>query len=208
MTNDSGQSVVTVKRYKSGKTFEEYLDSGVRNLELFRENYHDTKITESQESSLKAIASKGGGADHMMVVGEDWCPDVYRGAAIAARISEAMGIEYRFFERDQNKDIMAEFLNGDFESIPVFVFYDADHRELGNFKERPEIANEQMGEIRKVLGDMTPEGIAAKLGHEPSEEEIQAARAEARERYMEWQRGPIWAGWRDATVDEVIETLS
>ena len=51
------------------------------------------------------------------------------------------------------------------------------------------------------------EAIAKKLGHEPTEEELKQARAEARQRYLEWQKGETWAGWRVATVDEVIELL-
>ena len=205
---EAKQSVVTPERYKSGKTFKEYLASGIRNLELFQDNYNGTVISPEQAKKLQDLAAKPGGPHHVLAIGEDWCPDVYRGAPVAARIAEAMGIEYRFFERDQNKDIMAEFLNGEFESIPVIVFYDRDGRELGHFTERPKLAQEQIHLTRDVLGDMSPQGIAARLGHEPSEEEIAAARAEARARYMEWQKGPIWAGWRDATVDEVIELLS
>lgn len=205
---EAKQSVVTPERYKSGKTFDEYLASGIRNLELFQDNYKGTVISPEKAKKLKDLAAKPGGPHHVLAIGEDWCPDVYRGAPVAARIAETMGIEYRFFERDQNKDIMAEFLNGEFESIPVIVFYDRDGRELGHFTERPKLAQEQIHLTRDVLGDMSPQGIAARLGHEPSEEEIAAARAEARARYMEWQKGPIWAGWRDATVDEVIELLS
>jgi len=89
----------------------------------------------------------------------------------------------------------------------VFVFYDREHRELGHFNERPKLANEQIHVTREVLGDMTPAGIAKRLGHEPSEEEITAERAAAREKYTEWQQGEIWAGWRVATVDEVVELL-
>jgi hypothetical protein len=115
----------------------------------------------------------------------------------------------RFFERDQNKDMIAEYLkNGEFESIPVFIFYDKDHREIGHFIERPQLADEQMGEVRTVRGDTSPEGIAKRLGHEPSEDEIKQAQAEARERYMEWQRtSATWAGWRLATIDEAIALL-
>ncbi|HMO54173.1 MAG TPA: hypothetical protein PJ994_06690, partial [Tepidiformaceae bacterium] len=52
--------------------------------------------------------------------------------------------------------------------------------------------------------DMSPDAIAARLGHTPSEEEIAAERAKGRERYLDWQKGDVWAGWRVATVDEVI----
>ena len=73
--------------------------------------------------------------------------------------------------------------------------------------ERPALANEQIHQTREVLGDTSAEGIARTLGHEPSEEELKDARAAARERYLDWQTGPTWAGWRDATVDEVVTLL-
>src|SRR5205085_9913818 len=101
-------------------TFQEYLDSGIRNRELFERNYTGTVPTAEQAAALKALRAK---VDHIMVVGEDWCPDVYRGMPVAAKIAETMGVELRIFERDQNKDIIREYLNkGEFESIPVLVF--------------------------------------------------------------------------------------
>lgn len=202
------ESVITYERFKRGKTFQEYLDSGIRNRELFVENYEGTKLTAEQEAALKELASRPNGPHHIVVIGEDWCPDVYRGTGVAQRMAEAMGAELRFFERDQNKDMMAEYLkDGEFESIPVFIFYDRDHREIAHFIERPKLANEQIHVTREVIGDTSPEGIARQLGHEPSEEEIKAARAAARERYLAWQKGETWAGWRVATVDECIELL-
>ena len=203
------ESVITRERFAKGKTYQEYIDSGIRNREQFDDNYSGLAISDEQQAALRDLAARPNGPDHMVIIGEDWCPDVYRGMPVGARIAEAMGIEARIFERDQNKDMIAEYLkDGEFESIPVFIFYNAEHVELGHFIERPVVANEQMGELQSVLGDMRPEAIAQRLGHEPSEEEIQAARAEGRERYLEWQRtSDTWANWRVATVDEVIELL-
>lgn len=201
-------SVITAERFTKGKTFQQYLDSGIRNRELFQRNYDDLAVAAEQAAALKALASKPGGLHHIVVIGEDWCPDVYRGAGVAQKIADAADVELRFFERDQNKDMIAEYLkDGEFESIPVFIFYDANHRELGHFIERPALANQQIHVTRDVLGDTSPEGIARQLGHEPSEGEIKEARAAARERYLEWQQGDVWAGWRLATVDEVIALL-
>lgn len=201
-------SVITLERFAKGKTFQEYIDSGIRNRELFERNYRDTAVTAAQQAALKALAARPRGPHHVAVIGEDWCPDVYRGLGVAQRIAEAMGAELRMFERDQNKDMMAEYLkDGEFESIPVVIFYDRDHRELGHFIERPALANEQIHQTRDVLGDTSPEGIARQLGHEPSEDEIKAARAAARDRYLEWQKGETWAGWRVATIDEVTALL-
>ncbi len=200
---------LTEERFKQGKSYQEYIDSGIRNRELFEGNYSGLKISAEQEKALKALSAKPDGPHHLAVIGEDWCPDVYRGAPVAARIAETMGIEYRFFERDQNTDIMADYLNGEFQSIPVLVFFDKEHRQLATFHERPALANEQIHQTREVLGDVSPEGIAARLGHEPSEDELKTERAAARERYLDWQKtSDTWAGWRDATVDELIGLLS
>ncbi len=204
----AAESVITLDRFTKGKTFQQYLDSGIRNREIFENNYKNLTVSDSQKAALTALASKPDGLHHMVVIGEDWCPDVYRGTGVVQKIAEAAGVEMRFFERDQNKDMIAEYLKGgEFESIPVFVFYDAKGHELGHFIERPALANEQIHQTREVLGDTSPEGIAKTLGHEPSEDELKDARAAARERYLEWQNGPTWAGWRDATVDEVIALL-
>jgi hypothetical protein len=204
----AAENPITRERFAKGKSWQQYLESGIRNRELFERNYNDLKVNADQERRLKAVAARPNGPDHVVVIGEDWCPDVYRGTGIAQRMAETMGIELRYFERDQNKDMIQPYLkDGQFESIPVFVFYDKDHRELAHFIERPGLANEQLHVTRDVLGDTSPEGIARKLGHEPSEEEIAAARAEARNKYLEWQQGETWAGWRSATVDECLDLL-
>jgi hypothetical protein len=206
MTQASAEAV-NRERFNQGKTFQQYLDSGIRNRELFERNYQGLKVSDEQKAKLQELHKKG--LDHMMVIGEDWCPDVYRGLGVAQRIAEAAGIELRMFERDQNKELIQPYLkNGEFESIPVYVFYDTDDNVLGHFIERPKLANEQIHVTREVLGDTSPEGIAKTLGHEPSEDEIKEARAKARDKYMEWQQGDVWAGWRVAAVDEVIELLT
>ena len=203
----AAESVITLERFATGKTWQQYLESGIRNRDLFEDNYNGLTVSAEQKARLQALVAKG--LDHVVVIGEDWCPDVYRGTGVAQRIAEAAGIELRFFERDQNKDMIQGYLkDGQFESIPVFVFYDKSHRELAHFIERPALANEQIHVTREIIGNVSPEALAAKLGHEPSEEEIAHARAESRARYMEWQKtSDTWAGWRVATVDEVIGKL-
>ena len=201
-------SPITAERFTKGKTFKEYLDSGVRNLDLFEENYDGLEVSGEQGAALKALAAKENGLDHMVVIGEDWCPDVYRGLGVAQKIAEAAGIELRMFERDQNNDMIQPYLKGgEFESIPVYVFYDKNHKELGHFIERPAKANSEMHLLEGVIKRVTPEALAEELGHEPSDDEIAAARAEARKGYVEWQKGDVWASWRVAAVDEVIALL-
>ncbi|MGB4863486.1 MAG: thioredoxin family protein, partial [Tepidiformaceae bacterium] len=147
------EPVITLDRFKKGKTFQQYLESGIRNRELFEDNYKGLTVSAEQTAALKELAARPNGPHHMVVIGEDWCPDVYRGAGVAQKIAEAAGIEMRFFERDQNKDMMAGYLkDGEFESIPVYIIYDKDHNEITHFIERPKLANEQIHLTREVLG--------------------------------------------------------
>lgn len=203
------ESVITLERFAKGKSFQQYIESGIRNRDLFENNYNGLQVSEAQTKALKDLVALPNGPRRVVVIGEDWCPDVYRGTGVAQKIAEAAGIEFRFFERDQNKDMIAEYLkDGQFESIPVFVFYDKDQNEIMHFIERPKLANEQIHVTRDVIGDVSPTAIAARLGHEPSEEEISAERAKSRDRYLQWQRESAeWANWRVATVDEIIETM-
>ena len=132
------------------------------------------------------------GPAKVLALGEDWCPDVFRGLPVMVRIAEAAGMELRIFPRDDNLDIMDEFLNrGESQSIPTFVFYTRDHRYIAHWIERPARANAELGEIPKLF-----EGLDREKDHE-----------EMRRRYDEFQRGPVWASWRQATVRELRDLL-
>lgn len=183
------ESVVTPERFAQGLTWSQWMERIERNKDRFQQNYERTRLSEEQVAAFKELVAKPNGPAKVLALGEDWCPDVYRGLPVMARIAEAAGMELRIFFRDQNKDIMNEFLNqGQFESIPTFVFYTRDHQYLAHWIERPKIANEQMGEVRKLF-----EG---------------KSREEAREAYFQWQdTSPLWAGWRDATVTEILDLL-
>ena len=113
-----------------------------------------------------------------------------------AKIARAAGIELRILFRDLNKDIMAEFLNrGEYESIPTFVFYTSDHRYICHWIERPALANEQMGEL---------DALAAPLRDPNTSQED---RQKAVQAYLDFQKGPTWANWRQETVRELRRLL-
>ncbi|TET99169.1 MAG: hypothetical protein E3J29_02920, partial [Dehalococcoidia bacterium] len=96
--------------------------------------------------------------------------------------------ELRIFPRDENLDIMNEFLNrGEHQSIPTFVFYDRDHRYMAHWTERPAKANAEMGQVTALFQGKDGE--------------------EARALYNEFQQGAVWASWRQETVRELRELL-
>jgi hypothetical protein len=183
------ESVVTPERFAQGLTYEQWMAAIDRNQDRFQENYEATELSEEDVRAFRELVAGPDGPARCLALGEAWCPDVFRGLPVMARIAEASGMELRVFFRDQNKDIMAEFLNqGEHESIPTFVFYTHDHRYLCHWIERPALANEEMHLMRRIFENRP--------------------REEALADYLAFQKAPVWAGWRRETVREIRELLT
>jgi len=117
------ESVVTPERFASGMTWQQYLDYIKRNKDKFLYNYAETELTEEEVAALRELSSRPDGPAKVLALGEDWCPDVFRGLPVMARMAEAAGMELRIFPRDQNLEIMNECLKpGTYQSIHNFVF--------------------------------------------------------------------------------------
>jgi hypothetical protein len=201
---------VTPERFAAAKTYEEYIASISRNAEKFADNLAKTRISDEQAARLQALVARADGPAKVLVIGEDWCPDVFRGMPVMKRIAEAAGMEMRVLERDQHLDVMEHFrAGGEFDSIPVFVFFTRDGRYLCHWIERPARANEEMREaMSPIFGPSGMRALTEKYGRAPTEEERAAAKAEAQQRYEEFQSSsPYWAAWRDYTVQDVLELL-
>jgi thiol-disulfide isomerase/thioredoxin len=181
------ESVVTPERFAAGKTYPEYRASFTQYGDLYDENYAATKVSEEDARYFRELAARPDGPAKVLVITENWCPDCYREAPVMARVAEAAGMELRVVERDQHKDIMAEFKkNGEFESIPVFVFYTKDHRYITHFIERSKYAEAHINDMRVGTEGMTPEQRAAH-------------NAKFRKEH--------WPTWRQATIDQLKEML-
>ena len=183
-----GTSVVTPERFASGLSYQDYLAGIKVNQDKFQQNYQGTTLSEEQVAKFKALMARPNGPAKMLVIGEDWCPDVYRGMPVAAKLAEATGLEMRVFPRDENLDIMNEFLkDGEFQSIPTLVFYTKDHKYITHWIERAKKANDEMPIMREIYAGRT--------------------REEAADDVAAFQMGDVWAGWRVAQIDELTEIL-
>jgi hypothetical protein len=179
-------SVVTPERFAEGMpSFAAWMAAIEKNKETFQRHYDEWVPDMADIEAVKALVASNG--VKALVIGEDWCPDVWRGLPVVARIGELTGMETRFFLRDLNKDIMAEFLkDGEFESVPTVVFYDGNHNYLGHWIERADRANAEMPALRKVM-----EGVERDT---PAYEE-----ARAKYQLLTWDHAE---DWRDAELSE------
>ena len=189
------ESVVTPERLAQGISWKQWMEQIDRNEEKFQFNYDDHKLDQADVEAIKAAIAKKGGVT-CLALGEAWCPDVVRGMPVIAKLAEATGIDLKIFFRDQNVDIMNEFLyKGEFQSIPTLVFFDKDQNQLGVWHERAQKARDEMPMMSEIRTKMQ--------NQELSEEE----RAKYMQEYEDFQKGPIWAGWRDAEVKEIRDLL-
>jgi hypothetical protein len=145
--------MVTKQRFAQGMTFQQYLDQMTTNKDKFLETLAATHVAPQDRALFTDRREKL----NVLVLTEDWCGDALTNFPVLARMVEgAQNVEMRVFLRDQSPDLMDQYLNrGIFRSIPVFVFFDADMKEVARFVERPPKITEYMEqkqlELRRQL---------------------------------------------------------
>jgi hypothetical protein len=145
--------MVTKQRFAQGMTFQQYLDQMTTNKDKFLEAMAAVQVAPED----RAVFGRRPEKLNVLVLTEDWCGDALTNLPVLARMVEsAPNVEMRVFLRDQNPDLMDQYLNrGLFRSIPVFVFFDGDMKEVARFVERPPKITEYMEqkqlELRRQL---------------------------------------------------------
>jgi len=131
-------TVVTPARFEQGLSYAGFLAKATINHDKFDASYQSVPLTDEDLSFFRKVSSLPRGPNKILAIAEAWCGDVYRELPTVVRIAEATGMDLRIFFRDENPDIMDEFLSNDGKSraIPVFVFYTADLQYITHFTER------------------------------------------------------------------------
>lgn len=127
--------MVTRERLDQGMTYEQFVAAMTKNRERLQQS---EQITQIDPADLAFFRSLPAPLD-VLVLAEDWCGDVIANLPVLAKLAQESGkLRLHVFLRDQNDDLMSQYLKeGQFRSIPVFVIFDHDLRELGRFIERP-----------------------------------------------------------------------
>ncbi len=140
---------VTRERFEQGMTYEAYKAQMTRNREQFEANEAAVTFDPDDLAFFAGLPQPL----NVLVLAEDWCGDVIANLPVLGRLAQESGkLNLRIFLRDQNLDLMDQYLkDGQFRSIPTFVFFDADFNELGHWIERPARVTEQMAQLRRQL---------------------------------------------------------
>jgi len=126
--------VVTKERFAQGMTARQYIDQMSTNKARFLTALDSIAIGAEDVKLMERFAT----ARNVLVITEDWCGAAIASLPFVVKLAEATPrIEMRIFLRDENPDLMDQFLKeGLYRSIPVFVFFDEDMNELARFIER------------------------------------------------------------------------
>lgn len=173
-------------------SFASYLEKSDMNVPTMRENSEDTEIREEDREYFSRLAGRlPEGSVTILAISESWCGDCVENVPVFAKVeAEFPFIDLAIVPRDQNLDIMDQFLTDGKRTIPVFVFFDESGEEFGRFIERPPGAHKFMEEARRSLAGLSPE--EQKKG-------MYKARADLRKLYKE--------GLRDETIGAIRKIL-
>lgn len=197
-------TAVTPARFEQGLTYADFLAQAAVNRDKFELYYNDSPLSSDDILFFKKAAALPNGPARILALAEAWCGDVYRELPTVARIAESAAMELRVFLRDENPDIMGEFLSNDGKSraIPVFVFYTKETRYITHFTERSAGAHAQLGAIMnevKLQLNLPPEATFATA----PESERQVFLREVIKRIT-----PRFPQWRKESIQEMRALLS
>ncbi len=158
---------ITRERFEQGLTYREFRGQMTRNQERFDETERTVSLADDDVAFFAGLPAPL----KVAVIAEDWCGDVIANLPVLQRLAAASGkLELRIFLRDQNPDIMDQYLNaGQFRSIPVFIFMDEQFNELGHWIERPASMTKLVQEERARLFANDPELAKFPPSTSPSE---------------------------------------
>lgn len=178
-------AVVSDERFASGQTWQQYLQLCTKHEETRERGYAAVDLTSEQRSRLQRWREHG---LKVLVLEEDWCGDAARSGSILARLTAEAGVEARWFLRDQNLDLMDQYLeNGTSRAIPVFVFMDQDYNYIAHWGSRP-------AHVR-----------AATAPHLPLPPQDDPRRPEAFERFREALAAAYAENYPAAIVNELLD---
>jgi hypothetical protein len=95
------------------------------------------KTYKPSQSTLDNIASRTRDNEKWLVFSETWCGDAAHNLPFIAKWAAHAGVDLRIILRDENTELMDEFLTGGGRSIPKLVRLNENFEVLGTWGPRP-----------------------------------------------------------------------
>jgi hypothetical protein len=197
-------TIVTPARFEQGLSYADFVTQATVNRDKFELYYKESPLSAEDISFFKRAAALPNGPARILALAEAWCGDVYRELPTLAHIAETTGMDLRVFLRDENHDIMDEFLSNDGKAraIPVFVFYTSETRYITHFTERSAGAH---AELARIMDE-----VKTKLSLPPTATfaTVPEAERQAFLREVIARIAPRFPDWRKESIKEMRALLS
>ncbi|MBW8349399.1 thioredoxin family protein [Bacillus sp. IITD106] len=146
--------------FNKGMTSEEYINSMEKHKENLQTILQKFEIPAGDEAFLANLKDE---KLRVIVITEDWCGDAMLNVPILLKIAEKSGLEVRMLLRDQNLELMDQYLtNGTSRAIPIFIFIDQEGNERAVWGPRSERQQRYVEEQRSKLPNKEDESFAEK----------------------------------------------
>ena len=135
--------------FNKGMTLDQYIEGMKVNREEMLRIHEQFQLTEEQRSFAAKLADKN---LRVIVLTADWCGDAMLCIPILMRIAEVGKMELRFLIRDDNLELMDQYLtNGKSRSIPIFIFIDEEGTEQAVWGPRAPEVQQFIENLRSTL---------------------------------------------------------
>lgn len=113
------------------------------------------KLSEDIKSKIKDFDKKV----TWLVLTESWCGDAAHIMPVINKVAELNdNIDYKVVMRDENDELMRQFLTNGGKAIPKLIAIDKDTNEVINtFGPRPSVATDLVNAYKEEHGKLTPE---------------------------------------------------
>ena len=196
---------ITRELFESGMTIDEFKEQMRQNRDKLERSEAEAVIPPEERSFYTSLPE----TLNALVLAEDWCPDVVAGLSLVSKLAQETGkLNVRVLLRDQHLDVADQYLKeGKYRSIPVFVFFDQDMREIGHLIERPARATAEMRAGRERYIAEHPDNPELAAPADQQSEETRALLIQAG-RDVRAQRSAIWTRYLLEDIHALLESVA
>lgn len=126
---------------------EDHKDNFHNILNNFQPPSDEEFIKQLKERNLRAI-----------VLAEVWCGHCMLNIPIFLKLAEKANISVRFLNRDENLELMDQYLTNGNRVIPIFIFIDEEGNEVAKWGPMAESTREFVAPLREKLPNKDDEG--------------------------------------------------
>lgn len=147
--------------FEKALPYDEYVTLLEENLPLHQQHYRKFEISEEEAKEIKRFKPL-----NIIVLTEPWCGDSLAIFPVVRKIAETNGRwTVKVLRRDENPELMAQFLTRGSRSVPIFLFLSEDYSLVFRWGPRPRTAMAIFEEYREQFkqGKMEKADVIKKI---------------------------------------------